>query len=400
MSHPQPVNRRNFLKECLSVSAGISMATCHSTPTTKPKPSKTNQKPLLYIGTYAESNANSIFVYEMDPISGALQPLDPNKAGANPSFLALHDEKNYLYAVNETNSFQGQPGGAVSAFALNPQSGKLTLLNQQSSHGSGPCHVSVDRTGSFVLVANYGSGSVAVLPVLENGKLDEASSFVQHQGRGANPGRQEGPHAHYITASPDNRFVLACDLGIDKVLVYQFDSVSGLLQHSNDAVLAPGSGPRHLDFHPNGRFVYVMNELTVTIAAFAYTAGDGTMSQVQSLSTLPQGYKGSKSGAEVFVHPTGKFVYTSNRGHDSIAIFAVDDSTGMLTLVGLESTRGKTPRSFVIDPSGTFLLVANQDSGTVTGFRIDAQAGTLGYLYSVTVPNPVCLKIRPTTVVE
>jgi 6-phosphogluconolactonase len=386
------INRRHFLKDCLIVTAGMNVASCRSTPATKPK-TTAGRKSLLYIGTYADSNAESIFLYQMDATSGALKSLDSFKAGANPSFLALHPANHYLYAVNEIDRFQGQSGGAVSAYAIEKASGKLSLLNQQSSHGSGPCHVTVDRSGNFVLVANYGSGSVAVFPLSDDGRLGEASSVVQHQGHGANPSRQEGPHAHCIMASIDNRFVLSCDLGIDKVLVNPFDSANGQLLNGGEAALAPGAGPRHLDFSPDGRFVYVMNEMSVTVTVFAYAAGDGTLTQIQTLSSLPPGYSGSKSGAEIFVHPTGKFVYASNRGHDSIAIFSVDEGSGMLTLVGNESTKGKTPRNFVIDPSGTFLLVANQDSGTVVSFRIDAQNGTLSYLQTINVSQPVCLKI-------
>jgi 6-phosphogluconolactonase len=393
MSNEMSINRRHFLNDCLIAAAVAGTTFCRSTPSTKPKP-KTVQKPLLYIGTYTDSNAASIYIYQMDTATGTLQPLDPVKAGVNPSFLAIHPAGQYLFAVNETDTFQGQAGGAVSAFTIEAQSGKLTLLNQQSSHGSGPCHISLDHSGNFVFVANYNSGSVAVFPVMEKGLLADASCVVQHQGHSVNPGRQAGPHAHCIMAAPDNRFVLSCDLGIDKVLVYQFDAGSGQLLKSSEAVLTPGSGPRHLDFHPHGGFVYVMTELTSMLTVFSYIAAEGTLTQIQSLSTLPAGYTGSKSGAEVLVHPSGKFVYASNRGHDSIAIFSIDASSGMLTLVGHESTHGRTPRNFVIDPGGTFLLAANQDSDTVVCFRIDAQAGTLSYLQSYDVPSPVCLKMR------
>jgi 6-phosphogluconolactonase len=216
---------------------------------------------------------------------------------------------------------------------------------------------------------------------------------IQHHGRGADPARQEGPHAHYVAVAPDNRFVLSCDLGIDKVLVYRF-AVDGQLSPHSAAVLQPGAGPRHLDFHPNGRYVYVISELDATLTVFAYVAETGMLSNLQTLSTLPEGYSGPKSSAEVCAHPSGMFVYASNRGHDSIAIYAADAATGRLMWVGQESTRGATPRSFAIDPSGMFLLVANQDSDMVASFRIDAHTGMLRYLQRVAVPKPVCLKFR------
>jgi 6-phosphogluconolactonase len=391
---PRAINRRSFLKDCLVFSAGAGLASCRSTPSTKPAQTtpKTGQKTLLYAGTYAGNDAESIFLYRMDPATGALESVDAFKAGANPSFLALHTTGQYLYAVNESGISLGQSGGAVSAFSIDPQSGKLTLLNRQPSQGSAPCHLNVDRTGNFVLAANYGSGSLAVFPAAADGRLGSFSQAVQHTGHGPNPGRQEGPHAHSIVAAPDNRFVLSCDLGIDKVLVYGFDSGSGGLSVNREAVFPPGSGPRHLDFHPSGRYVYVISELTATMTALTYAAEEGTLTLLQTLSALPEGYTGSKAGAEVYVHPSGKFVYGSNRGHDSIVIFLIDEATGRLTLVGHESTRGRTPRNFVIDPTGTFLLAANQDGNTIVVFRIDSQTGGLGYLQSVNVPKPVCLK--------
>jgi 6-phosphogluconolactonase len=388
------INRRRFIKDCLIVSAGAGLASCRSTPATKPAqtPPKTDSKLLLYAGTYAGNDAESLFVYQMDPVTGALESVDAFKAGANPSFLALHPAGKYLYAVNESGVSAGQAGGAVSAFSIDPQSGKLILLNRQASQGSGPCHLNMDRTGAFVLVANYSSGSLAVLPVAADGRLNPASQVVQHTGHGPNSGRQEGPHAHSIVPAPDNRFVLSCDLGIDKMFVYAFDSGSGSLQTGGEAVFPPGSGPRHLDFHPAGRHVYVISELTATLTAFSYAAETGATAPIQTLSTLPEGYTGAKSGAEVYVHPSGRFVYGSNRGHDSIVIFSIDEATGMMTLVGHEPTRGRTPRNFAIDPTGTFLLAANQDGNSIVVFRIDSQTGRLGFLQSVNVSKPVCLR--------
>jgi 6-phosphogluconolactonase len=391
---PRSINRRRFVKDFLVFSAGAGLVSCRSTPSTKPAPAPPTDDPktFLYVGTYAGNDAESIFIFRMDTVTGALEPVDAFKAGANPSFLTLHPSEKYLYAVNESGVSAGQPGGAVSAFSMDPQSGKLTLLNRQPSQGFSPCHLTMDRTGRFALAANYGSGSVAVFPVAADGKLSPASQVVQHTGHGTDPGRQEGPHAHSIMAAPDNRFVLSCDLGIDKVLVYGFDSAAGGLLSSGEAVFPPGSGPRHLDFHPAGQYVYVISELKATMTALSYAAETGALTLMQTLSTLPEGYKGTKSGAEVYVHPSGKFVYGSNRGHDSIVIYSIDEATGLLTLAGHESTRGGTPRNFVIDPTGTFLLAANQDGNSIVIFRIDPQTGRLSYLQSITVPKPVCLK--------
>jgi 6-phosphogluconolactonase len=385
------INRRRFLKGCLAITA-VSWGACKSTHATKPPVDQPKSPLLLYTGTYADNNADSIFLYSMDAETGALESAGAFKAGANPSFLAPGATGRFLYAVNEGGVSAGEPGGAVSAFSIEDKTGALTLLNRQPSKGTSPCHVSLDRSGRFVLVANYSSGTIAVLPVAEDGKLNPAVQTVQHKGKGTNPGRQEGPHAHFIMADPDNRFVLACDLGIDKVLVYGFDSAAGGLTPAGEAALPPGSGPRHLDFHPNGRFVYVISELTSTMSVFSYAAETGTLTRLQTLSALPDGFKGSSSCAEVFVHPSGKFVYGSNRGHDSIAIFTADEATGQLTAAGHESTRGRNPRSFVIDPGGAYLLAANQDGNSVVVFRIDQQTGGLTYLQTVTVPKPVCLK--------
>ena len=409
MSNRSRLSRRRFLKKLLVVTAG-GLAACQSRPTTsvgtptpartiaparsEPSPDPTARQPLLYVGAYVEDDEPGIYHYRMDPASGALTPVGMVKAGANPSFLALPPTAPYLYAVNEIATFQEQPGGAVSAFAIDPGDGALTMLNRQPSHGVGPCHLTTDRMGRFLLVANYGDGTLSVYPLAAEGRIGAASQVVHHHGRGADRARQAGPHAHYIAVAPDNRFVLTCDLGIDKVLVYRFASADGQLSPHSEAALQPGSGPRHLDFHPNGRYVYVINELDATLTVFAYVAETGMLANLQTLSTLPEGYSGPKSSAEVCVHPSGMFVYASNRGHDSIAIYTVDAATGQLMWVGQESSRGAMPRSFAIDPSGMFLLVANQDSDMVASFRIDLHTGTLRYLQRIAVPKPACLKFR------
>jgi 6-phosphogluconolactonase len=356
---------------------------------------------LVYVGTFSRTvphgrgSAEGIYVCRMDPVSGALTLVHTVADVPNPSFLALHPSRRYLYAVNAVPEIDGHPGGAVSAFAIDPATGALTFLNRQSSHGAGPCHVSVEHTGRFVLAANYGGGSVVMFPVQSDGSLAAASDFVQHTGSSVNPRRQEGPHAHSITPDPANRFALACDLGLDNVLVYRLDLEAGRLIPNDPPFVRthPGAGPRHLDFHPNGRYVYVINELDSTLTVFTYDAERGVLEEIQTISTLPEDFAGQNTCADVHVHPAGRFVYGSNRGHDSIAIFRVDEGTGRLDAVGHVPTQGQTPRNFAIDPSGTFLYAANQQSDTIVAFRIDQGMGQLaptGHVLSI--PTPVCVK--------
>jgi 6-phosphogluconolactonase len=293
----------------------------------------------------------------------------------------------------------GKSEGAVSAFGVEPKSGKLTLLNQQPSGGGGPCHLSLDRAGRFVLVANYGTGSIAALPLQVDGQLGPAASVIQHAGSSVNPQRQAGPHAHFITVDPASQFVLACDLGLDKVLVYWFAPRSSQPLTANDppsVAIKPGSGPRHLAFHPDGRFVYLINEISSTMTALSYDAEHGKLEDFQTLSTLPDKFDGHSSCAEVQVHPSGKFVYGSNRGHDSIVVFAVDAKTGRLSYVEHQSTQGKTPRHFAIDPTGKWLLAENMDSSTVVVFAIDPKSGKLSPTgQQVEVGSPVCAVFVP-----
>lgn len=343
----------------------------------------------IYVGTYTDGDSQGVYLCELDPSTGKLDNLGLAGECKNPSFLAIHPNRKFLYAVSEMGG-----GGAVVAFAIDATSRRLTRLNEESSHGSGPCHLIVDKTGRHVLVANYGSGSVAVLPIGDDGRLVAASSVVQHRGKGPNPDRQEGPHAHAIYLSPDERFVLAADLGLDKVLVYRFDPAAGMLTPNDPpaAELPAGAGPRHLAWHPNGRWVYVINEMANTVTAFEYDAERGALTGLQTVETLPEGATIDNTTAEIVVHPSGKFLYGSNRGDDSIAIFAIDESTGRLTARGHHPTGGKTPRNFAVDPSGRWLLAANQGSGTITVHRIDLQSGTLTATESsARVDSPVCV---------
>ncbi len=356
---------------------------------------------LVYFGTYTGGKSKGIYVARFDSVSGRLGAAELAAESVSPSFLAVHSNRRFLYAVNETGDFAGKKSGAVSAFVIDRHSGKLTPLNQQPSGGDGPCHVDVDKTGKTVLVANYGGGSVEALPIKPDGSLDAPTSFIQHRGGSVDKQRQEGPHGHFITVDAANRFALACDLGLDKVVVYKFDPANSSLV-ANDppsASVAAGSGPRHLAFHVGGRFAYVINEMKCTLTAFSYDPERGELKELQNLSTLPEGeaVKPNYSTAEVEAHPSGRFLYGSNRGHDSIVVFATDPATGKLTYVENVSTQGKTPRSFGIDPTGSYLLAANQDSDDVVVFRIDQNTGRLTATGTrVEVGKPVCVKFVPT----
>ncbi len=346
------------------------------------------------------AQSKGIYVSRFDSSTGKLSEPELAAETKNPSFLAMNPTGKFLYAVGEVNDMQGKRGGAVNAFAIDGKTGKLTALNQQASGGGGPCHVSVDASGKTLLIANYGSGSIAAFPVKTDGSLGEAAATLQHFGSSVNPKRQAGPHAHFIVPSPDNRFALTCDLGLDKILAYPLDAAVAKLTTNNPsvAVVAPGAGPRHLAFSPDGRFVFVINEMKLTITVFTYDAKTAAMTEVQTLSTFPPNYIVTEkdSCAEIAVHPSGKFVYGSNRGHDSIAVFTADTKTGKLTLEQNESTQGKTPRHFAIDPSGRWLLAENQNSDSVVVFAIDTTTGKLKPTgQTITVGSPVCAVFVP-----
>ena len=347
---------------------------------------------LVYVGTYTDHGSKGIYYYRFDSKTGQLKPLGLAAETSNPSFLVLDAKRRLLYAANETDSYKDEATGSVSAFAIH-EDGKLSLLNQVSSKGPGPAYVTMDRTGKYVLVANYSKGNIAVFPVLGNGDLGEASAFVQHKGSSVNADRQSGPHAHAIVLSPDNRFALVADLGIDQVLAYPFDASKGALGQPRITRISPGSGPRHLSFDRSGKFVYLINEMRSDITVFFYNPANGALSELQTISTLPKDFAGQSTAAEIEVHPSGKFLYASNRGHDSIAVFAISESGGKLTPIEYVSTQGKTPRHFAIDPTGKWLLAANQDSNNIVIFRINAVSGRLtpnGQV--IQIPSPVCIK--------
>jgi 6-phosphogluconolactonase len=352
---------------------------------------------LVYVGTYTHQGTSAgIYIFRLAMATGALTPVGLAGDVQDPSFLALDPQRRYLYAVNETMTFDGQPGGGVSAFAVDAQSGTLAYINSQCTHGGAPCYVSVDQTGRFVYVANYMGGNAAAFPVRADGGLEPASAVVQHSGSGVNPRRQEGPHAHSITLDPTNRFAFVADLGIDKVMIYQLDLEGGTLPSHTPSYLAveAGAGPRHMAFHPNGRYAYLITEMGNTIIAYAYDAARGTLDARQTVPALPVDFTGKSTCADIHIAPSGKFLYGSNRGHDSIVIYTIDEETGLLTYAGHAPTLGKTPRNFAIDPTGTYLFAANQDSDTVVAFRIDPLTGTLTPTGQVTeVSMPVCVII-------
>jgi 6-phosphogluconolactonase len=352
------------------------------------------QKYLVYVGTYTDHGSKGIYVYRFDSSTGKMTSLGLAAEATEPSFLAVDSSGPFLYAVNETETYSGQPTGAASAFAIQPDSGKLSLLNQVSSRGTDPAHITLDRTGKYALVANYTSGSVAVFALLKDGRLGEVASFVQHKGSSVNPERQKGPHAHAIALSPDNRFAVVADLGLDQLLVYSFDAAKGTLGAKPQVVKAsPGAGPRHLVFSFDSRFLYMLNEMQSSVVAYSYDAASGAMHELQTISSLPKGFSGENTAAEIEIDPSGKFLFASNRGDDSIAVFAIDPRTGMLTHVETDSTGGKTPRNFAIDPTGSWLLAANQDSDSIVVFRIDQKTGHLNPTGDVLqLPSPVCLK--------
>jgi 6-phosphogluconolactonase len=348
---------------------------------------------LVYFGTYTGANSKGVYVSRFDSDTGKLSAPELAAEIKNPTFLAVAPGGNFLYAVSEVDKIDGKPTGAVDAFELDAKSGRLTSLNRQNSGGSGPCHIAVDATGKCLLVANYGGGSIAALPINADGSLGEAATKIQYSGSGVNTNRQAGPHAHFILPSPDNRFVLNCDLGLDKVFIYHLDASDAKLSPGDPpfTTVAPGSGPRHLVFSADGKFVYVLNEMGGTITAFTYNATNAAMAEVQTISTLPKDFSGVNTSAEIVLHPSGKFLYASNRGYDSITVFAVDEKSGRLTLVEYQSTQGRVPRHFTIDPTGRWLLAENQSSNSVVVFAIDPATGKLKPTgQTISVGAPVC----------
>jgi 6-phosphogluconolactonase len=351
-----------------------------------------------YFGTYTGAKSKGIYAAKFDTRAGKFGEPQLVAEMKNPTFLAVHPNGQRLYAVGEVGDYGGKKAGSIAAYKIDNRSGRLTLLNTQSSGGAGPCHVFVEASGKSVLAANYGGGSVTSVPLKDDGSFGEPGSFIQHIGSSVNKSRQEGPHGHCMITDPSNRFALACDLGLDQVLIYILDTAKGTLTPNDPAFGAtpPGAGPRHIAFHPNGKFAYVINELDCTMSVFAWDGAKGELKHIESVSTLPGERQRGYSTAEVQVHPNGKFVYGSNRGHDTIAVFAVDQSSGKLTRVENQSTQGKTPRHFTLDPSGRFLIAENQDSHNAFVFAVDPNTGKLTPTgEKIEVGSPVCAVFAP-----
>jgi 6-phosphogluconolactonase len=386
-----------FLAAALFVTASVSPLAAQSSKASKY---------LFYVGTYTDDNGKStkskgIYAFSYDAASAQITPLGLAAETTNPSWVAPSPDGRFLYAVNEVPNYQGPNSGGVSAFSVDKATGKLTFLNEMPTRGADPCYVTVvgsrkDRSGNYVLVANYTGGSVAVFPILADGKLGEASAFVQHTGHGADPKRQEAPHAHSIDVMPGGRYAMVDDLGLDEVVSYKFDAAKGTLTPNAPpfAKVADGSGPRHFALAPSGKYAYVISEIKGTVTVFSANLSTGTLHPVQAISTLPKDYSGEIEDAEIRIHPSGKFLYASNRGEgNSIAVYSVDPSKGTLTLVEITPTQGKTPRSFEIDPTGSLLFAENQKSDNIVVFKIDASTGRLTPTGQVLdVGQPVCLK--------
>ena len=351
---------------------------------------------LVYIGTYTGGGSEGIYLCRLDAGTGALQLLGVAAAVDTPSYLALDDARLRLYAVNEVSDFGGRAGGGVSSFAIHAASGELSPINRVFSHGEAPCYLTLDPAGRHLFLVNYSGGNVVVLPIDEGGGLGEAADIIAHSGRSIHPERQTGPHPHAIVLDPSGDHAFVPDLGLDKVFQYDVDRATGRLAANRQPwlALAPGSGPRHMVFHPNGRAAYVINELNSTIAACAYDPRGGGLSIVQTVSTLPEGYNGANIAADLHLTPSGNILFGSNRGHNSIACYAVDGATGALTATDRVHTQGETPRGFAVDPTGAWVLVANQDSNTIVTFGIDEETSTIFPTGNVIhIPSPVCVKM-------
>jgi len=388
-------NSMNNLRDCFRFVALV-LTLVFLTLFAAAAPAAKESKYLFYVGTYTEEGSKSkgVYAYRYDAATSEITPLGLAAETINPSFLAPHPNGRFLYAVNEVGNYKGPNSGGVSAFAIDHATGKLTFLNEVPTRGADPCYVTVDKTGKYVLVANYTGGSVAVFPVLADGRLGEAAAFVQHTGKGTNPERQEGPHAHSIDLSPDNRFAMVDDLGLDELLVYKFDAAKGSLTPNDPPFtkVDAGSGPRHFVLRPDGKFAYVISEMGHTVTVFSNDAANGRLTILQTITTLPKDFTGRNDDAEIQVRPDGKFLYASNRGDDSIAIYAIDQSKGTLTQVGIVHTGGKEPRSFEIDPTGSLLFAENQKSDNIAVFKIQKTGQLTPTGKVLEVGAPVCLK--------
>lgn len=362
-------------------------------------------KTLVFIGTYTQDilfgtgqvlhgQGEGIYCYELNMESGKLRLINMKKDVVNPSYLTLDQSQKYLYAVNELKEFNGMKSGAISSFTVDPKTYELRFLNQKATNGTDPCHVTVNQGNTHVFVSNFMSGSVCVYKIKSDGSLSEPTQFIQHEGSSVNPKRQTSPHAHSLIFDPNNEYAFVPDLGIDKVVVYKTDYENGKLVPGKNPFykVTPGAGPRHCVFHPNKNYCYLINELNCTIEALHYNQDEGELTKIQSVPTLLESYSGENSCADIHISPNGRYVYGSNRGHNSIVIYKVDQETGRLEYVDTTSTYGQIPRNFEIEPTGKYMLVANQDSDNVITFHIDSSSGKLSKVAESNVPTPVCVK--------
>lgn len=354
---------------------------------------------VVYVGTYTRGDSKGIYRLEFSPEDGSLKTIGEPTEIENPSFLTLHPDGQYLYAVSEVSDYEGTKSGSITAYKIADESGQLERLNTESTRGASPCHLKVDQTGKTVVVANYSSGNVVSLPLRANGHLMPVQTLMQHVGRSVDERRQLGPHAHSVTLSSDNKFVYAADLGIDRILIYRLDPTAGTLAETvaQSVTLPPGAGPRHFALNPKMNYAYSLNELDSTVSTFSRDPETGGLELLETVSTLPEDFDGQSTTAEICVHPNAQFAYCSNRGHDSIAWFTIDPVTAALTRKGNVSTEGGTPRNFNIDPTGRYLLVANQTTDNVVVFEIDQESGEPRATgVSVKIPSPVCIKFWKT----
>lgn len=346
---------------------------------------------LIYFGT-GGGDAKGIYVSEFDSATGEVSPAKLAATASGAGFLEIHPSGDFVFATARDNEGE-EPWNGVAAYGIDHSTGTLTEINRASGVGRGPAHVNVSSSGKAVSVANYGSGSVASFQVDDDGRLSEAVSFFQHEGSSVNPERQKEPHAHSVNYSPDDRFLFVADLGTDEVVIYAHDDASGKLEKHGAAKVAPGGGPRHLAFDPQGRFVYVINEMGGSITVFEWDSDAGSLTEVQTISTLPEDFTDANKTSEVLVHPSGKFVYGANRGHDSIAVFSVDAESGELSFVERVAEGIAWPRNFRISPDGKLLLVGNRNSDEVAVFAVDPGTGKLSSTEQrVAVPQPICIR--------
>jgi len=349
---------------------------------------------LVYIGTYTNGTSEGIMALRLDTETGKMEPVGTMAKLPNPSYLAISKDRKFLYAVLETGTYKDVPGGGVAAFSIDGSTGELSPLNDLPTTGKSPCHLSMDEDNRFLFTANYTDGTVSAFSIKPDGSLGSLIVKLVHEGSGPNPQRQKTPHAHFVMLTPDEKHLCAVDLGIDKIMVYDFDKNTGTLTHNPDLTVSvkPGSGPRHMVFHPSGRFAYLVTEMGAEVLVMDYDPASSRFTQKQYISTLPEGYEGFKSGAAIRISPDGKFLYASNRGHDSIAIFKIDQATGELTLVSHSSTYGQMPRDFALDPTGKFLIAANQNSDNVVSFSVNPETGELSKIDELNISIPVCVK--------